>query len=166
MIYYDLLKIACANGFSVELYLNGLDERTRGFHQEALFNIFYLFHSKKNNKYVPSGGNFSGKTALSKKFNMVNFMNQNVRTNGDISDFTMLDYDNKTIICHTSKCLTTYTGCDFDIAKIEKTKNTHYEYKGWGLQICLVLDNEKKLKKAMDNKHKTTLDISHHKQYD
>ena len=69
--YIELLRDAKANGFSVKTYLKSMNPIIRGFYQEALFNIFYLFWSKSNNRLIPSGGNFSGNTALTIPFDIV-----------------------------------------------------------------------------------------------
>jgi len=166
MLYHELLKTACDGDFSVEKYLSGLDSITRGFHQEALFNIFYLFYSKRTSSHRPSGGNFSAREALSTDFSMERFMTRNVRSGGDKSDFTMLDYETKTIWVYSSKCKKTYTGCDFDVSDIKDTHNKHEEYNGWKLEVCLVMDDKNKFTDANRKKHKTTLDIYHHRQYD
>jgi hypothetical protein len=161
MKYIDLLKIAVKDGFSVRKHLTGMDPIQRGFHQEALFNIFYLFQSKSNAKLIPSGGNFSGKTALSIKFDMVKYMNKNVRTGGDISDFTMIDYENNKLIVFSSKCLTKYGGGRMDIEKI----NEHI-YDGFVIEVRLVVHDKKVFLDDMKNQRDTTPDRSNHVVYD
>jgi len=160
MKYIDLLRIATNDGFNVKEYLDPKKPITKGFHQEALFNIFYVFWSKTRNKYIPSGGNFSGGTALSVKFDIAIFMNQNVRTGGDISDFTMIDYEKKKLIVFSSKCLVKYGGRNMDVEKI--MENT-YDFK---TEVRLIVHNKQKFIDDMKSQRDTTPDRSNHTVYD
>jgi hypothetical protein len=115
--YFDVLTLSCKDNFSVYDFLENIkNEVEKGFYQEALFNIHFVNWSKSNSRLVPSGGNFSAGNVLLEKFDIHDFIKQNIRKGADISDLTMVDYENKKLIVFSSKCKKKYGGHKMDIS--------------------------------------------------
>lgn len=167
--YFDVLTLSRKDNFSVYEFLGSIqNEGEKGFYQESLFNTHFVIWSKSNSRLVPSGGNFSAGNVLSEKFDIHDFIKQNIRKGADISDLTMIDYENKKLIVFSSKCKKKYGGHKMDISKIKEMydKYKNNKYKDFDLEIRLVVDDKNKFYDNMKNQRDTTPDRSKYMLYD